>query len=260
VHATRWPLVVAAAVALLRPACATAQLRPDDRWFWTAAAVALAGTAATDADLRASLRGPGSAAERGVSDVVEPLGRAQVGLAGLAVSYATARLAGQPAWTRATVRVAAGYLAADVVTAVLKPAVNRARPPAELGPHAFHAAAARDHHHAFPSGHATHAFALAAGIAEEADRPWVAVVAYGTAALVGWSRVHDDAHWASDVVAGAVVGVSASLTTVGWLERRERRRRGEVPGARGAGMDPGPERTRSSLRIAPGSVAVSIRF
>ena len=103
------------------------------------------------------------------------------------------------------------------MTSVLKPLVGRARPPVEAGAYAFRAFAGTDARHAFPSGHATHAFALAAGVADEVRRPWLTAAAYGTAALVGWSRVHDDQHWASDVVAGAAVGTAASLSVGRWL-------------------------------------------
>jgi len=71
----------------------------------------------------------------------------------------------------------------------------------------------------FPSGHATAAFAVATVVAEEWHAvPGVAVAAYGLAGLVGVSRITDHAHWASDVVAGAVLGW-ASGHAVEWLHR-----------------------------------------
>jgi membrane-associated phospholipid phosphatase len=38
------------------------------------------------------------------------------------------------------------------------------------------------------------------------DHKWVPVVSYSIATLVGLSRIYDNAHWASDVMAGAAVG------------------------------------------------------
>jgi len=221
------------AALLLAPAPAPAQLQPADPAFWSAAALALAGTAAADPWLRRGLRGPGAPAAQTLARTVQPLGLARTAYVGLGASFVVAELAREPAWARVTLRVAAGFVAADAVTSILKPVVGRARPFAERGAYHVRAFATTDRDHAFPSGHATHAFALAAGVADEAHRPWITAAAYGTAALVGWSRVHDDAHWTSDVVAGAVVGTAASLTTRRWLARLTHR--GGVPARLTAG-------------------------
>jgi len=58
----------------------------------------------------------------------------------------------------------------------------------------------------FFSGHVANAFTVAAVVSEQYDDIWVAPVAYGLAGLVAWSRLNDNAHWASDVVVGAGVG------------------------------------------------------
>ena len=74
---------------------------------------------------------------------------------------------------------------------------------------------------AMPSGHTAVAFAVASSFALEYENPWVSALAYTLAGLVGWSRIHDDAHWASDVFVGAVVGV---LTARGIYRARARRK------------------------------------
>ena len=71
----------------------------------------------------------------------------------------------------------------------------------------------------FPSGHTTVAFATAAALARESRARWVPWVAYPVAALVGWSRLRDNRHWASDVVAGAAVGYGAAVATERFLHR-----------------------------------------
>ena len=58
----------------------------------------------------------------------------------------------------------------------------------------------------FPSGHTTQAFAVASVIAADYSETWVKIVAYGCACLVGASRVEQNAHFTSDVVAGAIIG------------------------------------------------------
>lgn len=61
-------------------------------------------------------------------------------------------------------------------------------------------------HHSFPSGHTSSAFASATALSYSYG--WkAAVLAYPIATAVGLSRTADDAHWLSDVVAGAWIGV-----------------------------------------------------
>jgi membrane-associated phospholipid phosphatase len=61
-------------------------------------------------------------------------------------------------------------------------------------------------HESFPSGHATFAFAFASAV-DEATSGWIpAVGAYGLATVTALARVRSDAHWFSDVVAGALIG------------------------------------------------------
>ena len=59
----------------------------------------------------------------------------------------------------------------------------------------------------FPSGHATSDFAIATAIATDyRDKPAVPVIAYALATSVAIARVHDNVHFPSDVVAGALIG------------------------------------------------------
>ena len=59
----------------------------------------------------------------------------------------------------------------------------------------------------FPSGHSSSAFAIATVIASEyRDKAFIPPLAYGIATLTALSRVNDNAHWASDVFFGAVIG------------------------------------------------------
>lgn len=58
----------------------------------------------------------------------------------------------------------------------------------------------------FPSGHTASAFAFVTAVT--ADFPLLALPLYGTAAAVGYSRVHNGVHYPSDVVSGAVLGLA----------------------------------------------------
>ncbi len=67
----------------------------------------------------------------------------------------------------------------------------------------------------FPSGHATSAFAVAAVFsARYGRRRWVPWMAYGLATFVALSRIPDQAHFPSDVFAGAALGYAVSRFVV----------------------------------------------
>jgi len=98
-----------------------------------------------------------------------------------------------------------------LVTIPLKVVVGRSRPSANQGTHDFHPLNGGQ---AFPSGHTTQAFALAAVIAEHADRPWVSGLSYGLAGLVGLSRMEQREHFLSDVVVGGLIGTFVGKAVV----------------------------------------------
>lgn len=59
----------------------------------------------------------------------------------------------------------------------------------------------------FPSGHTTVAFAAATVFAMEyRNKPFVPILAYSAATLIGISRITQNAHWATDVLGGAAIG------------------------------------------------------
>lgn len=59
----------------------------------------------------------------------------------------------------------------------------------------------------FPSGHTTVAFAAATVFAMEyKDHPLVPIISYSAATLIGLSRITENKHWITDVVAGAALG------------------------------------------------------
>jgi membrane-associated phospholipid phosphatase len=72
----------------------------------------------------------------------------------------------------------------------------------------------------FPSGHTIAAFAFASSLTRETQfwAPhaafYVGTVFYGGASLIGLSRMYNNAHWASDVMAGAAIGTLVGLKVV----------------------------------------------
>jgi hypothetical protein len=105
--------------------------------------------------------------------------------------------------------LASSLIAAGVISPILKLTVSRERP--------NHAESTFDRDRggmSFPSGHATQAFAVASVIAAHYDSPWVKVAAYGLAGLVGLARMEQGEHFASDVLAGALIGTAVGNAVV----------------------------------------------
>lgn len=64
----------------------------------------------------------------------------------------------------------------------------------------------------FPSGHSALAFASASVLTREAKgNLWVGVPLYVMAGGVGYSRMHAEKHWFSDVIVGAAIGHSIGM-------------------------------------------------
>jgi len=95
------------------------------------------------------------------------------------------------------------HLFTALLTSGLKRLTGRAPPDAGQGAHHFDPFTRDD---AFPSGHASGVFAVAAVFADRYEDP-VPILAYGAASLVAASRVVLNRHWASDVVAGSALGI-----------------------------------------------------
>ena len=89
---------------------------------------------------------------------------------------------------------------AEIAAELIKVAVDRARPTANLGATSFGETSRTQS--AFPSIHSTLAWAVVTPYAEHYDAPWL----YGVAALTNAGRVMGREHWLSDTVGGAMLG------------------------------------------------------
>lgn len=82
----------------------------------------------------------------------------------------------------------------------------------------------------FPSGHTTAAFSAATVFAYEyKDQVIIPVIAYSIAGLVGVSRVTQNAHWTTDVLAGFALGYITGKQVVNNYHRYARLRSGKEP-------------------------------
>ena len=108
--------------------------------------------------------------------------------------------------------IAASLIASGIVTPAIKLVSGRSRPRADEG--IYHFKPFSQANSSFPSGHTPEAFALAAVVAEHYEESWVGATAYTIAGLVGLARTYHHAHFASDVLAGAMIGTLTGKSVV----------------------------------------------
>jgi membrane-associated phospholipid phosphatase len=208
-------------VAVLGPSLAMAQLHiePHNRDFWIGSGVAIAGMAVIDERIRAFVASHQTEALDRLARPIGYVGMARYIVPALIGGAVVPRLVGDRALSTSVVHIGLGYAVADGLEALLKPVVGRHRPDETGQPVRFRPFRGGSSWHSFPSGHVAHVVSLATGISIDAHRPWATAAAYAIAAIVGLQRVYTQSHWASDVVAGSVLAIATSATTVRWLER-----------------------------------------
>lgn len=262
--AVRWLRALALSALLLAtvaPESPAVQAPPiqDDAApiFGTGDAVLLAGLVALhaalipfDADLRREVQRWDGGAPHALARTVEPLGGSALWFQASAAAFVVGKVAGKGKVADLGLHLFLSIALTNTVTGGLKGVSGRSRPNAvhTVGedsnvryhdPHEWTLLAGwgDPDRRSYPSNHAATAFAVATVLTEELGgvTPWFA---YPIAGLVAWSRLHDDAHWASDVTLGAAVGIFSARLVVRSLHQQtgvlERRLRLEADPAYGA--------------------------
>lgn len=198
-----------------------------DLWLGAAFVGATAAMFATDRSSAVEMQEPEFQTNRTYRHAAT-IGRFMGGsgfIIGTAALYGVGRLAHLPRAAEIGLHTGEAIVLAGAATLALKTLAGRERPsfagvhdPADFGLGRGY----RERDASFPSGHTTVAFAAASALTAETSHWWphstwyVAPLAYGTATLVGISRVYNDAHWSSDVMMGAAIGTLSGLTVVRW--------------------------------------------
>lgn len=123
---------------------------------------------------------------------------------------------------------------ATAATQSLKMATGRARPNAGLGNEFWQDDDLYDELDSFPSGHTTVLWSIAPIVASQyRNIPWMPSCAYLMAILGSLSRIYTDAHWASDVLVGAVIGYTSACLVQSSTPRVQIT---PMPGIKGMGL------------------------
>lgn len=157
----------------------------------------------------------------GMAGSVSPLGESRTAWMALGATTGLAYLTRNSRLQHTAMVWAGSLLVNGVVTDQLKGSFQRYRPNAGVLTGSGEGSGLN---RSFPSAHTSNAFTTATVFATlYKDKKWVPPLAYGLAAMVGASRVYNNAHWASDVMAGAAVGflsARAMIATDKWLSRK----------------------------------------
>jgi len=180
----------------------------DFRWYHAVGAVgALAGLSLIDRPLRDDLQDHRTSGKDDLARIVRRVGQPEIyGTVALG-TLAVGLISGDARVTKAGERITASLGGAGLTVSILKRVVGRSRPNVSARAYAFHPFTSAD---AWPSGHTTMAFALAASVSDEVGSLPVSIGMYSAATLTAWSRLNDNKHWLTDVLSGALVGVASA--------------------------------------------------
>ena len=156
-----------------------------------------------------------------VFEAANVLGGGVIQVGGAFAVFGLGKLTSRPSLENLGRDLVRAQILGQAITQTLKLSVGRTRPDGS-------------NNQSFPSGHASGAFASATVLARHYG--WkVGIPAYGFAGYVAASRLNENAHFLSDVVFGAALGILAGRTvTVG--RRRARFRLEPMLAARAAGV------------------------
>jgi len=159
-----------------------------------------------DSDIRDKVLGTKSSALDSATDVGEIIGNPLVHLGVAGIFYGGGILADSPKWREVGAMLGEAALLADASTLILKQAIGRSRPFVSGDKGSFRPFQFSNDYDSMPSMHTASSFAMASVLASTSESLFVKTLYYSLATFVGFSRMYQDKHWASDALLGAAIG------------------------------------------------------
>ena len=206
------------------PSIASSLLRPGD---WILGGLFLGSFAATEIEgveeideVIAPRPGDRGAAHRWIG---RNYGRLEVISALSGATFLVGAATGSEATARVGLRSLEALLVNTGLTTVLKVGFGRSRPYTGSDEDRYRPFTWSRDEWSFPSGHTSNVFAIATTLSLELgdDAPWLPFVVYPLAGWTGLSRILDEKHYFTDVLAGAAVGILSARLVHRFHERTE---------------------------------------
>ena len=171
-----------------------------------AVAGAVGFTYVFDDDIRAKLQGAKSRNLDRATDAGNLIGNPFLHLGVAAAFYGGGVLADSPKYRTMGEMLGEAIVLADATTFILKEGIGRGRPFTGSGKDSFKPFQFKNDNDSMPSMHTSSSFAMASVLASASESMSAKLFYYSAASFVGFSRMYQDKHWASDVVLGAAIG------------------------------------------------------
>jgi hypothetical protein len=140
------------------------------------------------------------------TDIGSLAGNPAIQLGFAAGIYGIGIMADSPKWKEVGEMAGEAMILADASTFIIKEGVGRGRPNATARKGDFKPFGFKSDYDSFPSMHTSSSFALASVMSSVTESVPTKALYYSAATFVGFSRMRENKHWASDVVFGALLG------------------------------------------------------
>jgi membrane-associated phospholipid phosphatase len=159
-----------------------------------------------DEEIKKKLAGAHSGALSGAADFGSFVGNPFLHIGVAAALYGAGAAADAPRLLQLGREVGEALLFADGSTLLLREAVGRGRPSTGDGNSRYRPFQFAKDYDSLPSMHTASSFALAHVLSSHTDSIPLRILCYAAAGFVGFSRLYQEKHWASDLVIGAALG------------------------------------------------------
>lgn len=159
-----------------------------------------------DRDIQTKLQNTKSSSLDKSADAGSLVGDPFIHLGLAALVYGGGIAADSQKWKETGEMIGEALILSDASSFLIKEASGRGRPIATSGKGNFKPFSFKNDYDSLPSMHTSSSFALASILAATSEHLSTKLLYYSTATFVGFSRMYQNKHWASDVILGAAIG------------------------------------------------------